>query len=86
MDGLYTGPPSEKGSELIHTYIRELHHEQVTFGEKSRVGRGGMTAKVDAAWMSASAGVPVVIANGGLANVVSKVRLLPISGFSIKCI
>ncbi|GAQ89957.1 delta 1-pyrroline-5-carboxylate synthetase [Klebsormidium nitens] len=73
VDGLYTGPPSDKSSELIHTYIRELHHEQVTFGEKSRVGRGGMTAKIDAAWLSAKSGVPVVIANGGVADVVSKV-------------
>jgi glutamate 5-kinase len=34
-----------------------------------------MTAKVDAAWVSASAGVPVVIANGGVSNIVSKVRV-----------
>jgi glutamate 5-kinase len=57
VEGLYTGPPSDPKSQLIHTYLKE----EVTFGEKSRVGRGGMTAKVNAAWQAASAGIPVVI-------------------------
>lgn len=61
VEGLYTGPPSEPKSQLIHTYLKEKHDDMVTFGEKSRVGRGGMTAKVYAAWQAASAGIPVVI-------------------------
>jgi delta-1-pyrroline-5-carboxylate synthetase len=61
VEGLYTGPPSEPKSQLIHTYLKEKHDDMVTFGEKSRVGRGGMTAKVYAAWNAASAGIPVVI-------------------------
>eukprot|EP00897_Mesotaenium_endlicherianum_P001285 jgi/Mesen1/1184/ME000127S00221 len=62
VEGLYTGPPSDPKSQIIHTYLKHKHDDEVTFGEKSRVGRGGMTAKVEAAWMSASAGLPVVIA------------------------
>lgn len=73
VDGLYTGPPKDPDSQIIHTYLKDKHHDMVTFGDKSRVGRGGMVAKVDAAWMSAAAGVPVVIASGyatrGLLNV-----------------
>ena len=61
VEGLYSGPPSDVNSKLIHTYVREKHVETITFGEKSRVGRGGMNAKVLAAWTAASAGVPVVI-------------------------
>eukprot|EP00252_Welwitschia_mirabilis_P000169 TRINITY_DN1012_c0_g1_i6.p1 TRINITY_DN1012_c0_g1~~TRINITY_DN1012_c0_g1_i6.p1 ORF type:complete len:695 (+),score=124.78 TRINITY_DN1012_c0_g1_i6:147-2231(+) len=64
VEGLYSGPPSDPRSKLIHTYIREKHSEEITFGEKSRLGRGGMTAKVKAADHAASAGVPVVITSG----------------------
>lgn len=61
VEGLYSGPPSEPQSKIIHTYVKEKHHGEITFGDKSRVGRGGMTAKVKAAIYAASAGTPVVI-------------------------
>ena len=70
VEGLYTGPPSEPKSKLIHTYVKDKHDDMVTFGEKSRVGRGGMTAKVYAAWNAASAGIPVVISRSGAINFV----------------
>ncbi|KAJ0027210.1 hypothetical protein Pint_35339 [Pistacia integerrima] len=60
VDGLYSGPPNEPNSKLIHTYLKEKQSE-ITFGDKSRLGRGGMTAKVNAAVCAASAGIPVVI-------------------------
>jgi len=66
VEGLYTGPPSEPKSQLIHTYLKEKHDDMVTFGAKSRVGRGGMTAKVYAAWQAASAGIPVIISRSAL--------------------
>lgn len=61
VEGLYSGPPSDPHSKLIHTYIKEKHQNEITFGDKSRVGRGGMTAKVKAAVHAADAGIPVVI-------------------------
>ncbi|KAG6395330.1 hypothetical protein SASPL_145973 [Salvia splendens] len=61
VDGLYSGPPSDPHSELIHTYVKESLEGLITFGDKSRVGRGGMTAKVKAAVYAAYAGIPVVI-------------------------
>ncbi|KAF2296126.1 hypothetical protein GH714_036270 [Hevea brasiliensis] len=64
VEGLYSGPPSDPRSKLIHTYIKEKHQGEITFGDKSRVGRGGMTAKVKAAVNAAYAGVPVVITSG----------------------
>ncbi|XP_024369145.1 delta-1-pyrroline-5-carboxylate synthase 1 [Physcomitrium patens] len=73
VEGLYTGPPSEPKSQLIHTYLKEKHDDMVTFGEKSRVGRGGMTAKVYAAWQAASAGIPVVISSGCVADGLQRV-------------
>ena len=61
MEGLYSGPPSDPKSKLIHTYVKEKHQGEITFGDKSRVGRGGMTAKVNAATCAADSGIPVVI-------------------------
>lgn len=61
IDGLYSGPPRDPDSKLIYTYIKEIHERVITFGDKSRVGRGGMTAKVKAAMYAAYAGIPVVI-------------------------
>ncbi|KAK3422544.1 hypothetical protein EUGRSUZ_G02990 [Eucalyptus grandis] len=63
VEGLYSGPPSDPKSRLIRTYI-EKHQGEITFGDKSRVGRGGMTAKVNAAFNAAKAGIPVVITSG----------------------
>ncbi|XP_022890146.1 delta-1-pyrroline-5-carboxylate synthase-like [Olea europaea var. sylvestris] len=73
VDGLYSGPPSDPHSKLIHTYIKERHEGLITFGDKSRVGRGGMTAKVKAAVHAAHAGVPVIIASGFLGDSILKV-------------
>ncbi|CAK7325754.1 unnamed protein product [Dovyalis caffra] len=64
VEGLYSGPPSDPRSKLIHTYIKEIHQSEITFGDKSRLGRGGMTAKVKAAVNAAYAGIPVVITSG----------------------
>ena len=64
MEGLYTGAPDLPDSELIHTYCPEIHDEIVKFGAKSTMGRGGMSSKVEAAWMAAEGGVPTLIVNG----------------------
>ncbi|KAK9283230.1 hypothetical protein L1049_011466 [Liquidambar formosana] len=73
VEGLYSGPPSDQNSKLIHTYIKERHQGEITFGDKSRVGRGGMTAKVKAAVNAANAGIPVVITSGYAAENILKV-------------
>ncbi|KAJ0087996.1 hypothetical protein Patl1_31794 [Pistacia atlantica] len=72
VDGLYSGPPNEPNSKLIHTYLKEKQSE-ITFGDKSRLGRGGMTAKVNAAVCAASAGIPVVITSGYATDNILKV-------------
>ncbi|XWS07710.1 hypothetical protein CRYUN_Cryun41cG0013300 [Craigia yunnanensis] len=73
VEGLYSGPPSDPKSKLIHTYVKEKHQGEITFGDKSRVGRGGMTAKVKAAVNAAYAGIPVVITSGYAAENIIKV-------------
>jgi len=66
VEGLYSGPPGDPQSKIIHTYIKERHQDEITFGDKSRVGRGGMTAKVKSAVYAASAGTPVIITRYGI--------------------
>ncbi|KAE8692871.1 Delta-1-pyrroline-5-carboxylate synthase [Hibiscus syriacus] len=73
VEGLYSGPPSDPNSKLIHTYIKEKHQGEITFGNKSRLGRGGMTAKVNAAVCAAYAGIPVVITSGYATDSIIKV-------------
>nr|AFP89589.1 delta-1-pyrroline-5-carboxylate synthetase [Sophora davidii] len=73
VEGLYSGPPSDPNSKLIHTYIKEKHQGEITFGDKSRLGRGGMTAKVNAAVCAAYAGTPVIIASGYATNNIIRV-------------
>ncbi|KAL5807054.1 hypothetical protein ACOSQ4_029787 [Xanthoceras sorbifolium] len=71
VEGLYSGPPSDPQSKLIHTYVRAKHQGEITFGDKSRLGRGGMTAKVNAAVCAAYAGIPVIITSGyGTDNII----------------
>ncbi|XP_071726698.1 delta-1-pyrroline-5-carboxylate synthase-like isoform X2 [Rutidosis leptorrhynchoides] len=73
VDGLYSGPPSDPRSKLIHTYVKQKHQKAISFGDKSRMGRGGMDAKVKAAAKAAYSGTPVVIASGFAANNIIKV-------------
>jgi delta-1-pyrroline-5-carboxylate synthetase len=68
VEGLYDAPPDAPHSQVIHTYTRQA---DITFGAKSRVGRGGMQAKVAAAYAGIDNGVKaVVIASGYQRNTV----------------
>jgi len=68
VEGIYTTHPDEHGAELISTYRDGM---EITIGEKSRVGRGGMRAKIDAAKFAIAGGVPaLVIASGYRMNTV----------------
>eukprot|EP00891_Asterochloris_glomerata_P004462 jgi/Astpho2/4462/Aster-00071 len=64
VGGLYTGPPDNPSSEIISSYCPDVHDPLIKFGQKSGGGRGGMVAKLDAAWMAAKGGVTTVIASG----------------------
>ena len=61
VEGLYGGPPSYPNSKLIHTYVKEKLQGEITFGDKLRLGMGGMTAKVNAAVCAAYAGTAVIM-------------------------
>ena len=64
---------------MIETYCPAVHDEMVKIGVNSKGGRGGMTAKMQAAWMAAQQGVTTVIANGKASDSLLQVSL-PSSG------
>ena len=45
IQGIYSGPPDLPESRLLDTF-RPADVSNIEFGEKSRVGRGGMESKV----------------------------------------
>uniref|UniRef100_A0A3B3C5Y6 Delta-1-pyrroline-5-carboxylate synthase n=1 Tax=Oryzias melastigma TaxID=30732 RepID=A0A3B3C5Y6_ORYME len=63
VEGLYNSPPGTDDAKLIDVFYPGDQHS-VTFGTKSRVGLGGMEAKVKAALWALQGGTSVVIANG----------------------
>lgn len=63
VDGIYTKPPDQEGARFLSTFTAEMV-ESVRFGQKSRVGTGGMDSKVQAATWALDRGVCVVICNG----------------------
>ena len=69
IDGLYDGDPRRSGSRLLPD-VRGAGDlvGVVTGGSGSGVGRGGMTSKVDAAQVAASAGVSVLVGAAGSAR------------------
>lgn len=65
VDGIYNKPPWEQGARFLHTFTSDLRHT-IEFGQKSKVGTGGMDSKVNAATWALDRGVSVVICNGML--------------------
>lgn len=72
VDGIYTLPPGQDGARLLHSYCPSLDGN-VTYGEKSGVGLGGMQSKVRAASWALERGVAVVICNGTAEQAVSRI-------------
>uniref|UniRef100_A0A9J7XSP3 Delta-1-pyrroline-5-carboxylate synthase n=1 Tax=Cyprinus carpio carpio TaxID=630221 RepID=A0A9J7XSP3_CYPCA len=63
VEGLYDSPPGSDDAKLLDTFYPGDQHS-ITYGTKSRVGIGGMEAKVKAALWALQGGTSVVIANG----------------------
>lgn len=68
IDGLYTADPHEDPAAQCIYLVPEITEELMKMGTdrtSSRVGTGGMAAKLAAARMAADAGADMVITNGG---------------------
>lgn len=73
VDGLYTMHPKKQGAKLIQT-VEEITPELVCEIEgKSKLGRGGMKTKLKAAQVATESGIPLVIANSQIENVITDI-------------
>ncbi|XP_068439359.1 delta-1-pyrroline-5-carboxylate synthase isoform X1 [Clinocottus analis] len=63
VEGLYNSPPGTDDAKLIDIFYPG-DQQSIIYGTKSRVGIGGMEAKVKAALWALQGGTSVVIANG----------------------
>ncbi|XP_058796102.1 delta-1-pyrroline-5-carboxylate synthase [Phymastichus coffea] len=72
VDGIYNLPPWQDGAKLLHTFSSD-QRGSITFGEKSKVGTGGMDSKVNAALWALDRGVSVVICNGMQEKAISSI-------------
>lgn len=72
VNGIYTLPPNQEGARLLSTYTPS-DTDQITFGQKSRVGLGGMESKVKSATWALKRGVSVVICNGTEEQAITKI-------------
>lgn len=69
VDAVFDRPPAEEGAQRIGVWTGQ----EITLGAVSSRGRGGMGAKITAARLGATSGVPVVIAAGRSPEVLARV-------------
>jgi glutamate 5-kinase len=74
IDGLYTQDPKRHKNADFISVVEELTPEIERIAEKGgRMGVGGMKTKIQAARITMNAGIPMVIANGGAENILSRI-------------
>ncbi|MCC6012895.1 MAG: glutamate 5-kinase [Candidatus Verstraetearchaeota archaeon] len=72
VDGLYSGDPNDKNSKLI-TFVSEITPEIEKYAQNKYEGFGGMITKIKAAKIVMEAGIPMVIANSSIDNVLERI-------------
>ena len=70
VDGLYTMNPKKRGAKLIKTVEQITPKNKCEIEGKSRLGKGGMKTKLEAAEIATYSGVPLVIANSKKENII----------------
>jgi glutamate 5-kinase len=63
IDALYDAPPSQAGAKAIHevTSISDIDSKTIGGAGTSGVGSGGMVTKIEAARISTSSGIPMLL-------------------------
>lgn len=70
VDGLYTADPSKPDAVIIKTVENITAELKNSLNGKSKLGRGGIQSKVNAAEIATTCGIPLVIANSRRENVI----------------
>jgi glutamate 5-kinase len=75
IDGLYTADPRHDPTAKLLSRIDDISHEiEALAGDAgTKRGTGGMITKIRAAKVSTRSGIPLIIANGSLDNVLSQI-------------
>lgn len=76
VDGLYTAEPASKDAQLIPLVADitpEIDELARGAGASSKVGRGGIRTKIEAARIAARSGCATVIAGGKLPNIIARI-------------
>ncbi|OCL25256.1 glutamate 5-kinase [Orenia metallireducens] len=75
IDGLYTADPRKEPTAKLLSRIDDISHEiEALAGDAgTKRGTGGMITKIKAAKVSTRSGIPLIIANGSLDNVLSQI-------------
>jgi glutamate 5-kinase len=71
VDGIYTRSPGHHRAEFLPEILDPLHVRAT--GPRSGPGSGGMTSKLEAAFMATAAGIPTVVASAAERDVVRRV-------------
>jgi glutamate 5-kinase len=69
IDGLYSANPKKQGVQLIPVVEKITPELKKDVEGKSRLGKGGMKTKLEAAEIAMQSGIPLVIANSRRKNV-----------------
>lgn len=70
VEGVYNCPPSEPDARLLHTFAPRNDAREISFGQKSNVGTGGMESKIKAAAFAVDNNCSVIICNGKKQNAI----------------
>lgn len=70
VEGVYNRHPSEQGARLLSSFSTRNDLKQISFGEKSTVGTGGMESKINAAAFAVNNNCSVIICNGKQQNAI----------------
>ncbi len=75
VDGLYTSDPQRSGEKQLIAEVRKISSQimKAAGGTKKESSVGGMATKLEAARIVSNSGIPMIIANGHLKNVLSRV-------------
>jgi len=75
IDGLFEKDPQQDKNATLIKVVEEINRdiEALANGSTSKVGTGGMASKVDAARKASIFGIPTVVVNGRVKDIITKV-------------
>ncbi len=73
VDGIYTSDPRKPDAKVMRTILNITDEFKRSLSGKSRLGRGGIQSKIQAAEIATKCGTPMVVANGRREHVLTDI-------------